>query len=308
MEVACATDDRYAPHCGTMLLSLLDHNKPSQIRIHLLHDETLGSVNKNRLVSMVEAAGSELHLVHVPANLVQGFPTKRFHASCWYRIVLPSLVPALKRVLYLDADMLILDSLQPLWQAPLDDNAFGAVSNPLYPFMPDRPCVELGLSSRGDYLNSGVLLLDLESMRREDIPGRVLTYAQAHPDNPWPEQDALSVVCNGRWKRLHPRWNVQTTFFDLRDEYLLYPAQESQAARQTPAIVHFIGPLKPWHYLCRHPLRQMYAQYRSQTQWPDFELEGRTWLNRVLRPLSLGSQVRIKGTMQKLTNLASRVF
>lgn len=306
MEVACATDDRYAPHCGTMLHSLFTHNRPDQIRVHLLHDETLSRENRDRLAFVAAKFGAQLNCVPVEHSLVRDFPDKQFHVSCWYRIVLPALLPDISRILYLDADMLILDNLQPLWETSLQGCTFAAVSNPLYPFMPDRPRVQLGLAQRSDYLNSGVLLLDLDRMRAEAVTQKVLAYARARPDNPWPEQDALSVVCNGRWLRLHPRWNAQTTFFDLKDSQLLYPAEESRAAKERPAIVHFIGPMKPWHYLCRHPLREVYAKHRQLTPWPDFDLDGRTLENWLLRPLSLGTQIRVRRIIRKIFLMGKR--
>jgi len=293
VNIACATDDAYAPHCATMLRSLFAHNDAASLRIHVLHDAGLSGDARQRLEQMVTGAGSTLRWLELAPAQLEGFPDDRFHITCWYRVLLPDLLPRETRMLYLDSDMLVRGPLLSLWQQDLAGKLFGAVINPLYPFMPDHPAA-LGLGGIREYPNSGVMLMDLAAMRAAGLVEKLRAYAAAHRRNPYPEQDALAVVCRGQWLALDPRWNAQSTVFDVAPERLPFAREAVLAARSDPAIVHFIGPLKPWHYLCRHPLRHEYAAHRRRTPWPAFELEGRTWRNRILRPLSLGAQVRLR--------------
>lgn len=298
IEVACATDDAYAPHCGAMLHSLLAAHARGTIRIHVLH-RGLDGVHQSRLRQVAEQGAAELRFLPIGQDRIAAFPSRRFHESCWYRLLLPELLPTTPRVLYLDVDGIVMADLHDLWNTDLAGMPFGAAVNPLYPFMLPR-WRELGLDDAREYLNSGVLLMDLERMRTEEVAARAETYAAEHPDNPWPEQDALSVVCRERWLRLHPRWNVQTTLFDLDDSALPLEPGEAAVARARPAFVHFIGPLKPWHYLCRHPLQGEYLRHRRQVPWPEAAPEGRTLLNRLLKPLSLGMQLRVRRLIRKV--------
>lgn len=308
IEVACATDDHYAPHCGAMLHSLFANNRPENFRVHLLHGPALSQLNQAFFIRLADQFNAKINFVAVSDNLVGEFPSKRFHVSCWYRILLPALLPDISRVLYLDADMIVMGDIRPLWDTHLNGNIFGAVINPLYPFMPDRASEQLGLSDRREYLNSGVLLIDLHLMQSASVSEHVLNYALRHPDNMWPEQDALSVVCRGRWLPLHPQWNAQTTFFDLNPAQLPFSREISEAAKSKPQIVHFIGPLKPWSYLCRHPLQHQYEKHRRQSPWPEYQLEGRTLFNFFLKFFSLSSQVAITNMINKLVTLPRRVF
>ena len=287
-----------------MLHSLLAHQTPGSVRVHVLHGAALSHDNRERLERVVAGSAASLRWVAVGPGELAGLPATRFHVACWYRVLLPALLPDVSRILYLDADALVLDDLQPLWASDLQGRLFGAVVNPMYPFMPDRPRL-LGLAGPAEYLNSGVLLMDLDRMRTTGLTGRLRAYARQHPDNPWPEQDALSVVCRGDWRALHPRWNVQTALYDVAAKQLPFPRAEVAQAKAHPAIVHFIGPLKPWHYLCRHPLRQLYERHRRQTPWPRFELEGRTLGNRLLRPLSLEMQLRVRAMARRLSSLVA---
>ncbi len=55
----------------------------------------------------------------------EGFTRK----ATWYRIFLPDLLPEVDRILFLDADLLALDSLAPLWETDLSEHYLAAVTN-----------------------------------------------------------------------------------------------------------------------------------------------------------------------------------
>lgn len=73
----------------------------------------------------------------------------------------------------------------------------------------------------------------------------------------------------------------------LPEATAVFGAEVVREACTHPAIVHFEGPAlaKPWHYLNKHPFRRAYAAHRAATPWPDVPVTGRTFGNRLLRPL-----------------------
>jgi len=200
---------------------------------------------------------------------------------------LPALLPDCERVLYLDSDLIATDDLAPLWKTPLADHLLGAVTNPIYPFMRPHFRLDLGIERAEDYFNSGVLLMNLERMRSEDLTSQVCSFARARPELGAPDQDALNVVCRDRWLRLHPRWNVQSTLFELMPAELPLAPEQVAEALAAPAVIHYIGPSKPWHYLCTHPRRSMYFAHARGTPWGEPPIVGRSIRNIVLRRLPL---------------------
>lgn len=255
-------------HATTMLWSLAQSAPQRSFRVHLLHDGTVASADLEPVRDSLAGFDLELYPVAVPKDLQRSFPSHRFHVSAWFRILLPVLVPDLSRAIHVDVDTVVLDDVQALWDQDLDGRLFAAATNPLYPFQPQHWRTDLGLRSARDYLNSGVLVMDLDRMRDEGLVARLQAYAQARPDNRWPEQDALAATCSLRWLELPPRWNVQNTVYDLDADDLPYSSQELAEALARPAIVHFIGPYKPWTYACHHPLRHLYHEARNHTAYP----------------------------------------
>lgn len=288
MHIACAADSNYLPHAATMLHSLLNHHADQAPTIHFMHGQALPSEQLACLGDFVIASGGQWRSHPIDPELLQDFPQNwRFSREAWYRTLLPELLPDVKRVLYLDADTLIMQPLDTLWSMDLNSNIVGAVTNPLYPFMDTGFMRNLGLESDCDYFNSGVLLMDLERWRAQGLTQELHEFVAAHgAAQQWPDQNALNAVLRGRWLSLAPKWNAQNVYFDLKPAQLPCTPEQIRQARKQPSIVHFVAPYKPWDYLCKHPYRKSYFEHLAATPWHNsVPISGVSWGNRLLRLL-----------------------
>jgi lipopolysaccharide biosynthesis glycosyltransferase len=301
-HVACAADERYVGHCAAMLHSLLERARAASSRevvVHFLHAPTFPTPTRDQLAAFVATNGGRFTPWEIADDRVAGLPTMdRIPRTMWYRIFLPELLPDVERVLYLDADTLVVDDLAPLFDRPLDGAYVAAVPNVFEPRFAQRP-QELALPRAQPYFNSGVLLFDLARMRDDGCTQQIVRMAKNEPLL-WPDQDALNVVLGGRQVTLHPRWNAMNSLFLLREAQATFGAETVRDACARPAIVHFEGPAlsKPWHYLNKHPYRAEYLRHRRATPWPDVAVEGRTWSNRLLRPLPTRAAMEVLGRWQ----------
>lgn len=285
IHIACAADTGFIPHCAAMIHSVLSRHSAGEVTIHFVHDGDVAAVDIDRLVEFVRSCGGQCQTHEITAeNRARCPQNRRFGQVAWYRVMLPDLVPGLDRILYLDADTIVLRPLSPLWNTDLQGRLLGAVGNPLYPFMDKSFLTRLGLRPES-YFNSGVLLLDLKHWREKDIGGQVLSLAARQGAQEWPDQNALNVVFRDTWLPLAPEWNAQNTVFDLPIGELPFQPEEVKSARRDPAVIHYIGPYKPWHYRCKHALRYLYWQHLEHTPWNQSGMTGVTFANRLLRPL-----------------------
>jgi lipopolysaccharide biosynthesis glycosyltransferase len=286
LHVACAVEgDAYLAHCASMLHSLLAHHPEVDVRIHFMHGPDISAPQEGKLAEMVARNGGEISFLRVPDDRIAGLPTKGFtRKATWYRIFLPEMRPDVDRMIYLDSDLIVLDSLVPLFATDLEANCIGAVTNVFQWNHVDRPA-QLGLAGPDVYFNAGVLLMDLDLMRREQLADALYEYGVANAEKiEWRDQDALNVVLGERRLPLHPRWNVMNSMrWDHAAE--VFGAEAVAEARISPAIRHFEGPSdnKPWHYLCERDLHDLYMQHRRQTPWPRVRREGLTPRNVVRR-------------------------
>ena len=282
VHVTVTCDEAYVPHVAAMLVSAV--RASPGVHVHLLHPEAMNPEALEPIRRIVERAGGELHPVEVLDSRVEALNEARFSRTAWYRTLAPELCPQLDRIVHLDADATVHASLDELWRTDLDGQPLAAVENPLYPWM--RPAADrLGLPSGTPYLNSGVLVMDLAALRRENAVERLLHYGTTHPDNPWPEQDALSFVFAGQWTPLPPRWNAQATVYELRVSQLPWTSREIRDARRRPAVRHFSGPFKPWN---GHPDRGVVTSYnrrREQAGYEPVDVRSSVWRQAWLRAL-----------------------
>lgn len=278
LHVACAADERYAPHAATMLHSVLEQRGALDVHAHLLHPPALRARTRSRLEELVRGMGGEITLHAIPDARVAGLPdmaARGITTTMWFRIFLPELLPREPRVLYLDCDVLALDDLGPLWATELGDAYVGAVTNVWEPWNLQHPA-RLGIAP-GEYFNSGVLLLNLDAMRADGSTAQLQEYAVSG-DLVWPDQDALNVVLGRRHVKLHPRWNAMNSVLAFPEAVAEFGEQAVVEARERPGLRHFEGPSvnKPWHLLCAWQDREAYRRHRRATPWPRYVPAGIT--------------------------------
>ena len=277
MCVACAAEGDYIRHSAAMLSSLLSQSGQAPIRVFYLHDHLADASDLRLLQQMVNAyPAASLTLHEVQDELVEGLPTRGFTGKAtWYRIFLPELLPDLDRILCLDVDLLIADSIEPLWRLDMGDSLIAAVTNVLAPMYMRRPS-ELGLDPRA-YFNAGVMLFDLEKMRRADVTERIRSFAVEHADElVLRDQDALNRILASRRMPIHPRWNAMNSLRAYPWSTYVFPPDEIDEALVNPSIRHFEGPgeNKPWHAASDEDAQALYRRYRGMSPWPQFALDG----------------------------------
>jgi lipopolysaccharide biosynthesis glycosyltransferase len=201
---------------------------------------------------------------------------------------------AVDRVLYLDSDIVIVESLDPLWETALDGRTIGAVSIP-----GSTRCAIFGIPQAAGYFNSGVLLIDLARWRRTHAFDRLMAYIQAnHEKLIDPDQDALNAVLYDDRLPLGYEWNVISPFYFPYHDLGLAEAEVARVRTQA-RIIHFNGASKPWSYFSRHPRREDYFRYLRLTPWCGFRPADRTLVNRFRRGVSMVLPYRIKQLLRR---------
>lgn len=279
LDLACSARRDYLPHTATMIASLTA-NAGLGLRVHLLIGDDVTEDDADAVARMAAEREAEL-IVHRIADARLGGlkTTTTLPTAHWYRVLLPELLPEVDRALYLDGDTIVVAPLSELAELELGSCRLAAVTNPF----PDeesaaRLCAGLGVDPER-YFNSGVMLLDLEGLRSDDAPARVIAYAAENAERLFlPEQDAMNAVLADRRLPLEPRWNSMIGVDRLAWSERLFGAEAVREARERPAIRHFEGSdaNKPWHAGADPEHRRLYESYRRHTPWPQIEPEPET--------------------------------
>ncbi len=240
-HVAFAADEVYAKPLTTAVFSLCKSNQDG-IVIHILHTD-LSLASQRNLITIAKRYGNEItfHLVEDVRLGTLKTNIEYISTATYYRYLLPELLPDVAKLLYLDADIMVLRDLSDLFATPLTNAYAAGVHDRCVSKRDDGQYLsKIGFGHlKSHYINAGVLLLNLEHIRKDSL-------IQSFFDNDqklreicyFQDQDVLNVSFNTQVKLVDMMFNWMTYERDRRRLFSRF---------KNPYIVHFTGPVKPWH-------------------------------------------------------------
>jgi len=258
------SDNNYSQHVGVALRSINDNVGSNALLNISIIENNIAEKNKERIEQVLD---SEHNISFSPFNITNRnrFPTN-IHVSfvTYFRIFLPDIITdSVEKIIYLDPDIIVQGNIADLWKINVKGWNLAAVKD--YGFNRHE---NLKIPESSEYFNSGVMLINLDKWREDHIKDKALDYIfnNAESLKLW-DQDALNAVLHDRWKKIHPKWNLQYNMIEgktMEDGILLSEAKDN------PNIIHYTSNDKPWNYECIHPRKSLYYYYLRKTPWKEF--------------------------------------
>lgn len=286
IHVAVSTDAAFAMQTAVVLSSLRKAGADQYV-VHVLHDGLDDELRAR--ISVAGGGAVELEWVDASAHDWGSFRVSTSVSSAvLYRLKIAELLPDLDRVIYLDADTLVLSPLRPLWEEDLEGRPIAAVLDIGFPsFAGIIAWRDLGLEPDARYFNSGVLAIDLDRWRELDVGAQALELGARHYFR-LRDQCALNVACVDDWHRVPARWNVQRGhFWTNGPPWAIEGSDAMTDALADPAVMHFCRPRwnRPWLVECDHPYRDRWFEALDTTPWKGWRPPKRPLHTRAYRTL-----------------------
>ena len=264
IELLVTLDGRYAPPLRTMLKSLFLNNPDEMFHVHMVYSDMTEEVVRS-IGAFCASHGSRLIPLQAGDEMFADAPVLRYWPkSMYYRLLAADILPkGLNRVLYLDPDTLIVNSVRGLYEADFSGCLFAAAAHEgVTGISAHINRVRLGSYDSESYYNSGVLLLDLHAQRKEISREEIFAYVRTHgKELLLPDQDVLNALYGSRIFSLdESRYNYDARFFEA---YLLKSQGEKDidwVVRNT-VVLHFCGKNKPWKKTYRGRFGVLYKHY-----------------------------------------------
>lgn len=268
--VVVSTNAGYAAPAAVAVRSALD-TASEGVSAVLFYFGLTSDVELQKLRDTFRA--DEVHIELLAWDMFSRWPSQLYFGNdaVYARLALGRLLDnSIRRVVYLDADTLVLSDVSELWTSPLDGAAFGAVREMHGPVMSHSGGLQnwesAGVPQDAPYCNSGVLALDLDVWRDEELESRCFAFLERFGEAVrFPDQDALNATLWNRWLEFDQAYNV-SGFWDDPE----YPVAEYGDVLGRMRLFHFQGPTKPWHddypVLSR---KRRYEQVLATTAWGD---------------------------------------
>ena len=264
ITIVVVSDNHFAMMLGALIQSLITHHKTDKLIDLYIVDDSITAKNKSRLINSFEPGKLNVTWIKL-SNILKDarIPKDRssFPLNVYARLLMPHFLPGdLKKVIYMDVDMIACKDISDLWNINLLDypiaavrdrsdrigNEWGGIAN----------YKELGLDPNIPYYNAGLFLVNLEIWRKESIPEKIISCIATNLKHAgFPDQYGLNVILSGRILQIDFRWNC----YSISDE-------------KEPWIIHFIGN-KPIYksYDGNKEYAKEFFKYLRMSPWKDFK-------------------------------------
>ncbi|MDT9339137.1 glycosyltransferase family 8 protein [Trichodesmium erythraeum 21-75] len=258
MNLLFCFDQNYQQHFGVAITSVLLNNLSSHFDVHIITNfmeeklkQKLDTLSKNYKCSF------HLYIINNLDKISQLKVSAHVSNATYYRLIMAEILPKhIDKILYLDSDVVVISPLEELYNIDLE-NYFIAASG------------FSGTLVKSKGFNSGVMVVNLEKWRNEQISTKVIDFATQNRDKlPYHDQSALNRVIKQNYLIIDRKWNFQV---DLSPRKIQKP--DDNIALKNARIIHYIGSSKPWYFWISDQRKNIYELYLKKSLWSTSKLQ-----------------------------------
>lgn len=211
----CCTRNWYF-YVAVQLYALFKHNKVKKVYL-FIEDDNIPYIRDKR-VQFINYNDTQEYITKNSPNYNTKYTKLSFLRCCFSKILKED------KILYLDADTLVVDNIEDLWKLDLEDNVLIGVHEP---GEWNKHLWTYGLDET--YINSGVLVMNLKALREEKLDDSMI-YLLNNNHYWFPDQDVINLVCRSRIKYVSN----------------IYNSTETTGIVENAKIIHYIRGNKGW--------------------------------------------------------------
>lgn len=224
-------DGNYAKYTATVIASIFANTKHTVI-IHVLHDATLNEYNREQLIKLGKKYSQQIvfHFISLPPNLLELKGVKIHSPGTMFRLCMPDIFKDLRKIIYLDSDILVNMDIYNLWKRDITNYAIAAVKDANLGWRDPKIPID-----NNSYFNSGVMVFNLDKIHKDyKMFDQCIAFTSMYPNNNSGDQNALNYV-----------FQNDCLFLDEKFNFMMRPGLESKVDYNV--IYHFVNPIcKPW--------------------------------------------------------------
>lgn len=254
IPIALATDENYAMPTAVAMTSILENAAESTFYDFYLLVPSAFSAQTAEEIALIKVAYPHCDINFI--DMKDSFSDTLMRVSyitkpACYRLMLGEILPQYEKCIYLDSDIIVCSDLAEFFSTDLEGFYLGGIKDIDFndPFQNnDERYKETGLSAKSNYINSGVLLMNLKKIRKDGMTEIFLR--EIKKGYMFADQDVVNITCLNKIKHLPLKYNLMSYIFQSPDRKpnLVYPKGEFDEAKNNPVIIHYATPLKPWLY------------------------------------------------------------
>lgn len=267
MDIVFCIDDNYVIPCGVAMTSLFENNDGYEIMVHII-GMNLSESKAKELEQIICQYNSTINFYNIEEEYINSFnfafdpEITHLNIAAYIRLFVAEILPSdIDKILYLDSDLIIVDNLSELWNTPMKDYSTAGVVDRVA--FKRETYTRLNYPEIFSYINSGVLLINLNYWRENDVLGKFIDYEKKNHSNiEIHDQDVINGVLYSSILLLPVRYNMQSPFYFRKREFIEL-GEDIGFAIKNPAIIHFTILPKPWIIGSFHPETKCFINYKN---------------------------------------------
>lgn len=281
-HIVYASDDRFVEILGVSMISLFENSRNLEDIVVYILDSGIKKENKLRIESICKTYKRRMPIWIVARNIRKelgiSVELDRGSMSQYARLFISSVLPeGLEKVLYLDCDIVIKQSIRELWGLNMHGKTIAALNDAFSKYYR----ANIGLKQEDIMFNSGVMLIDLKRWKKYRIEEKLLKFISEHKGRiQQGDQGALNAVLSHDTYCFEPKFNSITIFYDFDYQEMLtyrkppnfYSERQVKEAIEYPVLIHFTTSFlskRPWYEGCHHRYVGEWLKYKALSPWKD---------------------------------------
>lgn len=267
MNLLFAIDDNVTQQLMTTLYSIKQNSTIDKYSVYVIQDKKLQETD--RIKQFCQKLGMHYHPVIIKDNQFDQAPTTdRYPKTIYYRLLAYKYLPKnIKKILYLDVDILVINDLKPLYNLDLKDYWYAAASHVSLDVTDNLNKLRLGNYETESYYNSGIMLMDLEAIRKNVKAQDIFDYINKMGRTLFlPDQDIL----NGLYGQNIMMIPDEIYNYDARMNPLYFAKSNGKWdidwVIDHTVILHFCGRDKPWKLDYKERYSGLYKHYQHKAE------------------------------------------
>lgn len=264
MNILITLNSNYIYPLKVMLKSLFLNNEEETFDIYLMHS-SLKTEEVNDIRKYIEKHGSRLHEIRLNNDSFKEAPTLLYYPKeMYYRLLAYKFLPQdMDKILYIDPDVLVLNSIRPLYEMDLTGYFYAAANHDL-PSYTEINKIRLSPYEIEAYYNSGILLINLAEQRLNGNENEIYEFIEKNRAKLiMPDQDLMNALYAKKIKSLDEKlYN-----YDAR-RYRYYRIVTNGKCNMdyiinNTVMLHFCGKRKPWLNTYNGKFQSLYKHYEK---------------------------------------------
>lgn len=269
-HIAFSGTSNYLVHIGVTIYSILASNEENAFHFHLFMND-VGAEDKKRLENLVHQFQCKITIYYVNDSFFKELIRENAIAAAYYRFIIPPIVAKedVKKVLYLDGDIMCQGNLKELLTCDITNNIAACVQDT----SPQYAKMRAKIIHSKEYFNSGVMLINIQQWIENKISEKAMKLAikwrQQGDFRILNDQDILNVLLMNKFILVSGKYN----YIYHMDMKSIYQKQVDLVYTNEAVLIHFAGLVKPWRTWVQDlPGVQKYALYREKSPWREVSL------------------------------------